>query len=63
MSHWGVAWGLPIRPVGRWTVTFLASSQAQGSSGAVWWLPSDEGEGEIGVAAGLGGGGDGGELK
>ena len=19
MSHWGVAWGLPMRPVGRWT--------------------------------------------
>ena len=30
MSHWGVAWGLPMRPVGRWTVTLRASSQPQG---------------------------------
>ena len=32
IEHCGVAWGLPMKPAGRWTVTSLASSQLQ----ALW---------------------------
>ena len=36
MSHCGVAWGLPIRPAGRWAMTFLASLQSQGLGMSLW---------------------------
>ena len=41
MEHWGVAWVLPMRPVGRWTAAVRASLQAQGE-GSCCRLPSSK---------------------